>query len=114
MPPTTIPVDSAWLNDAIRHLDMLFAEIADCVYEGDVLPTQEGLDAAKQVLIKCRHAHVPRIGLTVNGEFALAWKAAEDNGFRAYARPDGSVQFFRNKNLIDESTFTETVNRAAL
>lgn len=111
MPPLSIPLDSAWLADAIRHLDAMFAEVADYADESDVLPTRESLDSAKQVLIKCRHAHAPRIGLTANGEFALAWETSEGDGFRAYARQDGSVQFFRRKNPIDESAFIETVNQ---
>lgn len=72
------------------------------------------MDSAKQILIKCRHAHAPRIRLTANGEFALAWETGEDDGFRAYTRQDGSVQFFRKKNLIDETTFTEIVNQKAV
>lgn len=111
MPPLIIPPQSPWLDDAVRHLDMLFAEVTDYADEGDVRPTLESLDVAKQVLIKCRNAHAPKIGLTVNGEFALAWESGDDR-LRAYARPDGSVQFFRNKTAIDESTFSTCLTSA--
>lgn len=112
MPPQIIPTESPWLDDAIRHLDMLFAQVADYADEGDVVPTLESLDAAKQILLKCCHAHAPRIGLTINGEFALTWEPSADETLRAYTRRDGSVQFFRNKTLIDEPTFTKCLTSA--
>lgn len=95
-----------WLDEAIRHLESLCAEASEYADEGDVLPTRKGLVAAVQVLKTFRHAHAPKIGLTVNGEFALSWENTGDK-FKAYARPDGSVQFFRNKSLIDEPTFSK-------
>lgn len=95
-----------WLDEAIRHLDALCKEAAEHADEGDVLPTPKALVAATQVLKTFRHAHAPKIGLTVNGEFALTWENSGDK-FKAYVRPDGSVQFFRNNAVIDEPTFSE-------
>ncbi len=95
-----------WHDEAVRHLDALCSEASENADEGDVLPTAKGLVAAKQVLKTFCHAHAPKIGLTVNGEFALTWENTGDK-FKAYARPDGSVQFFRNKTLIDEPTFSK-------
>ena len=95
-----------WLDEAVRHLDVLCQEASEYADEVDVLPTPKGLVAAKQVLKKFRHAHAPKIGLTVNGEFALTWENIGEK-FKAYAKPDGSVQFFRDKTPVDEPTFSK-------
>ena len=95
-----------WLDEAVRQLKALCQEAAEYADEGDVLPTQKGFVAAVQVLETFRHAHAPKMGLTVNGEIALSWKNTGDK-FKAYVRPDGSVQFYRNKTAIDEPSFSK-------
>ena len=95
-----------WLDEGIRHLETLCKEAREYADEGDVLPTHKGFVAAVQVLQTFRHVHAPKMGLTVNGEITLSWENAR-NKFRAYVKPDGSVQFFRNKVLIDERSFSK-------
>jgi hypothetical protein len=94
-----------WLDEGIRHLETLCKEAREYADEGDVLPTQQGFVSAVQVLQTFRHAHAPKMGLTVNGEISLRWDNTGDK-FRAYVKPDGSVQFFRNKVLVDEPSFS--------
>jgi len=97
-----------WLDEGIRHLETLCKEAKEYSDEGDILPTKQGLVSAVQVLQTFRHARAPKMGLTVNGEIALTWDNTGDK-FRAYVKPDGSVQFFRNKIMIDEPSFNKSL-----
>lgn len=93
-----------WLDDGIRHLKALCQEASESADKSDVLPSSKGLVAAVQLLQTFRHANAPKMGLTANGEIILTWENTGDK-FKAYVRPDGSVQFLRNKTPIDERSF---------
>jgi NADH:ubiquinone oxidoreductase subunit D len=93
-----------WLDEGIRHLEALCKEAAEYADEGDILPTKKGIGSAVRVLQTFRHAHAPKIGVTVNGEIALRWENTSGK-FHVYVNPDGSVQFYRNKVLLDERSF---------
>jgi hypothetical protein len=96
----------AWLDEGIRHLETLCKEASQYAGEGDVLPTQKGFISAVQVLQTFHRARAPKMGLTVNGEIELTWEDIGDKS-RVYVRPDGSVQFFRNKVQVDEHNFSK-------
>jgi hypothetical protein len=94
-----------WLEKAIEHLNLMCREAAECADEGDILPTKQTVTAAVQILQTFQHAHRPKMGLTINGEVSLAWKNTGEE-FRAYIKPDGSVQYFRNSVAVDEPSFS--------
>lgn len=93
-----------WLEKAKEQLNQLCQEAAAYADDDDIIPSPLGLTAAFQILETFRHAHRPNMGLTVNGEISLAWENTGDE-FRAYIKPDGSVQYFRNKTTVDERSF---------
>jgi hypothetical protein len=95
-----------WLDEGVRHLEALCKEAREYADDGDALPTQKGFASAVQALQTFRNAHAPKIGLTVNSEIALTWENAGDK-FKAYVKPDGSVQFFHNKVLVDGPCFSK-------
>jgi len=105
MPVEKKKTEDKWLEKAIDQLNRLCHEAAEYADEGDVLPSQIALAACIQILQTFQHAHRPKMGLTVNGEISLFWENTGDE-FRAYVKPDGSVQYFRNKTAVDERSFS--------
>ena len=97
--------EDKWLEKAIDQLNRLCHEAAEYSDEDDVIPSQLAHTATVQILHSFQHAHRPKMGVTVNGEISLAWENTGDE-FRAYVKPDGSVQYFRNKTAVDERSFS--------
>jgi len=105
MPQPEAHMKTDWLDDAIRHLESLCQEAAEFADEGDIMPTRKSFMAASQILKTFCKATPPKIGLTGNGELTLVWENTGDV-FRAYAKPDGSTQFFQNKQAVDMQSFS--------
>ena len=105
MATTKKQLSEKWLKKAITHLETMFREAEECADEGDVMPTKQAFVASVQILETFQSAHQPTMGLTVNGEVSLAWANTSDE-FRAYVKPDGSVQYFQNKQSVDERSFS--------
>jgi hypothetical protein len=106
MPVNETNREEKWLEKALEQLKRLCHEAVDYADEDDVLPSSVAQSAAAQILDSFQHAHRPRMGLTVNGEISLAWENTGDE-FIAYVKPDGSVQYFRNKAAVDEPRFSQ-------
>jgi hypothetical protein len=98
--------EGKWLEKAIEQLNRLCREAAEYADEDDVVPSNLAHAASVQILHSFQRANRPKMGLTVNGEISLAWENTGDE-FRAYVKPDGSVQYFRNKAAIDERSFNK-------
>jgi hypothetical protein len=98
-----------WLDEGIRHLQVLCKQAVEYADEGDVFPSDLSVARAIELMRTFRDAHAPRMALTVNGEITMTWENAGDS-FEACVKTDGSVLFYRKKEVVTKSSFTKYLN----
>lgn len=97
-----------WLDDGIRHLDVLCKEAQELADEGDIVPSAKSKTAAIELMKEFCHAPAPHIAVTTNGDIVLTW---ENNGesFKVFVSSLGTYQLFKNKTKIDKPAFAKNV-----
>ncbi len=99
-----------WLDRAKEHLLSLCREAEEFSDDYDVYPTERSVAVAFEVLESFQIATSPKIGLTVNSEILLGWcNHGED--FRVYIKPDGSVEYFHNSEIVGRPCFARDLFR---
>jgi hypothetical protein len=111
MAPLTLPkkANTSWLKKACLYLDNLFKEAVNYQDEDDIVPTQEAIKSAKNIMKLAQHAEQPEIAFSVNGEVVLTWRVRSGN-LTAWCNADGHVDCYKKNDLIDSTQLVKAVN----
>jgi hypothetical protein len=100
-----------WLDEGIRHLQVLCTQAKEYADVGDILPSDLSVARATEILRMFHNTPAPRMTVTVNGDIALTWENTSDS-FEACIKTDGSVLFYRNTLVVTKASFTRYLNNA--
>lgn len=98
MSPLALPkkANTGWFKKARLYIDELFKEAVDYHDEDDIVPTQEAVNSAKDIIKLAQHAEQPEIAFSVNGEVVLTWRVCSGN-LTAWCNADGHVNCYKKK-----------------
>ncbi|MFA7340739.1 MAG: hypothetical protein WC028_28395 [Candidatus Obscuribacterales bacterium] len=100
-----------WLERAKEHLLRLCREAEEFSDEYDVHPTNHSVEVAFEVLESFQTASSPKIALTVNNEISLGWNNHGEE-FHAYVKPNGTVEYFHNSEVVGRPCFARDLSHA--
>lgn len=96
--------NDTWIERAKEHLSKLQADAKQYAEEYDSYPTDRSFLKAVEILETLQTTSPPRIGLTPNSEISFLWKRNVEE-FRAYVKPDGTVEFIHNSQVVGRPCF---------